>query len=282
MSLAWPCHSKRPGQSPVRSYRFRLILGAFVWGGDACVIVIDGLEEVLLGLIYTPLPGLRLRSLKSLVDNINLLSIFAFVAFSGPLSTYPRAYQHSLTRRQLVQNLKMADVQIDECESVSSPNCPIEATIYGYRPNLGVNAFFVAAFAFFAIYHLGIGIRKKAYFFCGVMVMGSVGEAIGYYGRIMLYNNGVSRRLETKTSPILSLTPMLVRWNRLLHPDILPDLLTCFLRSSHLPDPETHRPHLRSLQVPHPSLPLYLDLHYLRYHLASPSSRWRRSCINIR
>lgn len=80
---------------------------------------------------------------------------------------------------------------VDDCTSVS-PLCPVEATIYGYVPNLGANAFLLASFALLAIAQLGLGIKGKTYFFCGVMVIGSIGEALGYYGRIMLHNNAVS------------------------------------------------------------------------------------------
>ena len=79
-----------------------------------------------------------------------------------------------------------------ECESVYLPDCPVEDSIYGYRPNLGVNAFFVAAFAVLAIAHATFGIRRKTWFFGVVMVMGCVGEAIGYGGRIMMHSNPVS------------------------------------------------------------------------------------------
>lgn len=78
----------------------------------------------------------------------------------------------------------------DNCMSVSDL-CPVEATIYGYRPNLPANALLVGLFALAAILQLGLGIRGKTYFFAGVMVLGSIGEAIGYYGRIMLYQNVV-------------------------------------------------------------------------------------------
>jgi hypothetical protein len=82
---------------------------------------------------------------------------------------------------------------IDECTAISSPNCTIEETIYGYYPNLGVNAFFVAFFAIGAISHIVLGIKWKTYFFGGAMTLGSIGEALGYVGRIMLHRNPVSR-----------------------------------------------------------------------------------------
>jgi hypothetical protein len=50
----------------------------------------------------------------------------------------------------------------DYCTSVT-PDCPVEATIYGYAPNLGANAFFLAFFALGFILNLGLGIRYKTW-----------------------------------------------------------------------------------------------------------------------
>lgn len=78
------------------------------------------------------------------------------------------------------------------CESVSEPDCPVSDTIYGYRPDLGANAFFIAMFAILAVVHLGATFRWKTWFFGGVMVAGCLGEGIGYAGRVILNRNPVS------------------------------------------------------------------------------------------
>ncbi|ESZ91988.1 hypothetical protein SBOR_7645 [Sclerotinia borealis F-4128] len=75
-----------------------------------------------------------------------------------------------------------------ECTSIS-PECPIEATVYGYTPSLGLNAFFLAFFALAGIFHLAVGIRYKTHFFGIVITLGCIGEVIGYLGRILLHNN---------------------------------------------------------------------------------------------
>jgi hypothetical protein len=69
------------------------------------------------------------------------------------------------------------------------PYCPVTDTIYGYYPSLGFNAFFVAFFALFAIVHAVLGIIGRTYFFAYVLTLGCISEALGYGGRVMLYQN---------------------------------------------------------------------------------------------
>lgn len=68
-----------------------------------------------------------------------------------------------------------------------SPECPIQGSVYGYRPNLGLNAACVTTFAFLAIAHACIGIWKKTHFFTYLVTLGCIFEAIGYAGRIHLW-----------------------------------------------------------------------------------------------
>lgn len=67
--------------------------------------------------------------------------------------------------------------------------CPVEDTIYGYAPSLGFNSFFVAFFSLFAIIHATLGLKFRTYFFAYVLTLGSISEALGYGGRIMLWQN---------------------------------------------------------------------------------------------
>jgi hypothetical protein len=53
----------------------------------------------------------------------------------------------------------------DTCTNIAPPLCTIGGTIYGYYPNLGVNAFFAAFFGICLIIQLGLGIRYKTYTF---------------------------------------------------------------------------------------------------------------------
>ena len=69
------------------------------------------------------------------------------------------------------------------------PYCPVSDTIYGYYPSFGLNVFFVAIFAAFAIFHTAAGFYARTYFLAYVLAAGSISEAIGYGGRVMLSRN---------------------------------------------------------------------------------------------
>ncbi|EXJ81690.1 hypothetical protein A1O1_07755 [Capronia coronata CBS 617.96] len=74
------------------------------------------------------------------------------------------------------------------CTEVT-PQCPVEHSIYGYYPSIGANAFFVALFAMCAVLQLYAGIRYKTWTYLVAMFLGSVDQALGYIGRVILYNN---------------------------------------------------------------------------------------------
>lgn len=71
----------------------------------------------------------------------------------------------------------------------TGPYCPVSDTIYGYYPSLGLNAFFTATFAAFAVFHIVVGCLTKRLFLAYVLSVGCIAEAIGYAGRIMLHQN---------------------------------------------------------------------------------------------
>jgi hypothetical protein len=72
-----------------------------------------------------------------------------------------------------------------------TPICPVEDTIYGYAPNLGLNAFFIAVFAICSLLQILLGTKYKTYFFAYAITLGCMGEAIGYGGRIIMHSNPV-------------------------------------------------------------------------------------------
>jgi hypothetical protein len=74
------------------------------------------------------------------------------------------------------------------CTEVS-PYCPVQDTIYGYRPSLAFNAFFLAFFASLALVHAYLGIRGRTYFFAHMLTLGCISEALGYAGRVMMWQN---------------------------------------------------------------------------------------------
>ncbi|KAF2859357.1 RTA1-domain-containing protein [Piedraia hortae CBS 480.64] len=81
----------------------------------------------------------------------------------------------------------MADRRL--CDKVT-PLCPVEATLYGYRPSLGGNAFLVAIFSICALIQIALALRYRARrSFSIVMAIGTAGEAVGYGGRVMMNSN---------------------------------------------------------------------------------------------
>ncbi|KAL8956526.1 MAG: hypothetical protein Q9193_005978 [Seirophora villosa] len=78
--------------------------------------------------------------------------------------------------------------QYDDCTRVTD-SCPIEATIYAYRPNLGANIFFLIVFAACGILQLFQGLKWKTWTFMIAMTLGCLTEVIGYAGRLILNHN---------------------------------------------------------------------------------------------
>ena len=71
----------------------------------------------------------------------------------------------------------MSDPYIN-CESIS-PECPVEATIYGYYPDLGANAFFCVIFGVCLAVQIYQGIRWKTWTFLVALGLGCLSESIG-------------------------------------------------------------------------------------------------------
>ncbi|KAJ0123206.1 parasitic phase-specific protein psp-1 [Diaporthe amygdali] len=67
--------------------------------------------------------------------------------------------------------------------------CPIEASLYGYRPSLSASISFIVLYALSACIHIYLGWRWKKWFFMSCMVLGALNAIAGYAGRIILYNN---------------------------------------------------------------------------------------------
>ncbi|KAI2776588.1 parasitic phase-specific protein PSP-1 [Daldinia loculata] len=65
--------------------------------------------------------------------------------------------------------------------------CPIEWTVYGYRPSLAANITFIALFGLGGILHAILGFRRKTWWFMGCMIVCSINACIGYGGRVWLY-----------------------------------------------------------------------------------------------
>ncbi|KAJ5011172.1 Sphingoid long-chain base transporter RSB1 [Colletotrichum sp. SAR 10_99] len=67
--------------------------------------------------------------------------------------------------------------------------CDIHYSLYRYRPNIAVNALFLALYGIAGLVHIFLGIRWRSYWFMAFMVLGCLSEIVGYIGRIMLYHN---------------------------------------------------------------------------------------------
>ena len=85
----------------------------------------------------------------------------------------------------------MADQDPFACTEVT-PDCPVEDTIYGFRPNLGGNLFFVVLFGLLAIVNLVLGIRFRSWTYLIAMVLGAAVESLGHVGRVLLNDNPYS------------------------------------------------------------------------------------------
>ncbi|KAF4121121.1 RTA1 like protein [Geosmithia morbida] len=70
--------------------------------------------------------------------------------------------------------------------------CPIEWSVYTYRPSLPANITLLALFGAVGLVHAYLGHRWRAWGFMVGMLLGCVCEMIGYVGRIMLYNDPFS------------------------------------------------------------------------------------------
>lgn len=74
------------------------------------------------------------------------------------------------------------------CTQVT-PECPIEAQLYGYAPNLAINIFFLAFFSLGTMFHLFAGIYYRTWSFMIALALGCLCEAVGYIGRVMMHYN---------------------------------------------------------------------------------------------
>ncbi|CAE7213192.1 hypothetical protein P3342_012505 [Pyrenophora teres f. teres] len=79
----------------------------------------------------------------------------------------------------------------DFCTEVG-PNCPVEGTILGYYPNLGVNIFFAVFFGVSAIVQLALCVKYKTWMYSIAISLGCLCEVMGYIGRLMMNDNPFS------------------------------------------------------------------------------------------
>lgn len=69
------------------------------------------------------------------------------------------------------------------------PACPVELSIYGYRASLPLSSVLIALYALCAIAQTYLGWRYKTWSFMAAMLLGCFTEALGYVGRILMWQN---------------------------------------------------------------------------------------------
>lgn len=74
------------------------------------------------------------------------------------------------------------------CEEVSAI-CPVELTLYGYRPDLAANSVLLAIFGICFIGQVAIGSIRRTWTFLLAMGFATIGETLGYAGRVMMNDN---------------------------------------------------------------------------------------------
>ena len=74
------------------------------------------------------------------------------------------------------------------CYSIG-PECPIEASIYGYYPSFGANIFFATLFGICFLANIFLGIRYKTWTYMTALLLACACSALGYAGRVLLHNN---------------------------------------------------------------------------------------------
>lgn len=70
-----------------------------------------------------------------------------------------------------------------------SPLCPVEATTYGYYPNLAGNIIFTVFFGLSGLFQCGFGVYFKTWTFTFALAVGTFLEMAGYIGRVLMNDN---------------------------------------------------------------------------------------------
>lgn len=67
--------------------------------------------------------------------------------------------------------------------------CPVEYSVYGYRPSLAANVAFIALYSVAIAIHTFLGVRWRQWWFMCCMLAGAVNAVLGYVGRLLMYQN---------------------------------------------------------------------------------------------
>ncbi|KAF2152165.1 RTA1-domain-containing protein [Myriangium duriaei CBS 260.36] len=67
--------------------------------------------------------------------------------------------------------------------------CPVELSVYGYRPSLAASGTLIALYAICLVIQLILGFRYRSWWFMCSMILGCFDEILGYVGRILYWQN---------------------------------------------------------------------------------------------
>lgn len=67
--------------------------------------------------------------------------------------------------------------------------CPLEYSVYRYRPSLPANIVFIVLYALALLVHAYLGFRWKQIWFMVCVILGCLVEIVGYIGRILMHGN---------------------------------------------------------------------------------------------
>ena len=81
----------------------------------------------------------------------------------------------------------------ENCTLTSGPQyCPVDVSVFEYRPSIAANSVFIALFGVALAIHLALGIRYRTWAFLFAIYFGCACELIGYGGRILMWKNPFS------------------------------------------------------------------------------------------
>lgn len=67
--------------------------------------------------------------------------------------------------------------------------CPVDLSVYGYRPSLAASGTLIGLYAICLIIQLFLGIKYRTWWYMGTMIAGCIVEILGYVGRILYWQN---------------------------------------------------------------------------------------------
>jgi len=165
-------------------------------------------------------------------------------------------------------------------EHCTKDTCPASYSIYGYAPNLGANAFFVAIFAISCLtFCYQARLYRKWLGFSIAMILGTALESVGMFIIIIiikpphqLATNHISRLW---LSPNALYRPLLR--HRLQTKHRPPNLRPSLPNSRHLPPPQTPHPLPKPTPLTLKTIPLHAHLRLLRSSSHNPPRSRRRN-----